>query len=65
MAERTKPYTIDEAAEHLQLSTRTVRRYIADGKLEAKRIGKRAIRIKASSVANIGNPIGGAAWQND
>jgi excisionase family DNA binding protein len=33
-------YTADEAAERLNLHVKTVRRYIREGKLKAKRIGK-------------------------
>src|SRR5262245_51156860 len=39
--EHTQPlYTADEAAERLNLHVKTVRRYIREGKLKAKRIGK-------------------------
>ena len=33
-------YTVDEVAERLDLHVKTVRRFIRDGKLAAKRIGK-------------------------
>ena len=33
-------YTADEVAERLSLHVRTIRRYIRDGQLKAKRIGK-------------------------
>jgi len=33
-------YTLDQVAEHLDLHVKTVRRYVRDGKLKAKRIGK-------------------------
>ena len=33
-------YTADEAAERLNLHVKTIRRYIREGKLKAKRIGK-------------------------
>lgn len=33
-------YTADQVAEHLNLHVKTVRRYIHDGRLKAKRIGK-------------------------
>src|SRR5687767_13134391 len=33
-------YTVDQVAERLNLHAKTVRRYIRDGRLKAKRIGK-------------------------
>ena len=39
-----------EAAEILAVSTKTVRRYIAAGDLDAVRLGRRTIRIKAESL---------------
>jgi excisionase family DNA binding protein len=44
----TKPFTITEAANYLKVSSITIRRYIKDGKLPAKRIGK-------SYVFNVGD----------
>lgn len=42
--------SIGDAAEALAVSTRTVRRYIAAGQLEAVRLGRKTLRIKAESV---------------
>jgi excisionase family DNA binding protein len=42
--------SLREAAEILAVSTKTVRRYIAAGDLEAFRLGGRTIRIKAESI---------------
>lgn len=39
-----------EAAEILAVSPKTVRRYIAAGDLDAVRLGRRTIRIKAESL---------------
>jgi excisionase family DNA binding protein len=36
--------TVDQVAEHLAISTKTVRRWIADGRLSVHRIG-RQLRI--------------------
>jgi excisionase family DNA binding protein len=36
--------TVDQVAEHLAISTKTVRRWIADGRLNAHQIG-RQLRI--------------------
>jgi len=42
--------TLCEAAEILAVSTKTVRRYIAAGELDAVRLGRRTIRIKVESL---------------
>ena len=41
---------IGDAAEALAVSTRTVRRYISDGQLEAVRLGRKTLRIKVDSI---------------
>lgn len=52
--------TLAETAEVLVVSRRTVRRYIADGHLDAVRLGSRSIRVKAESVERFVNaaPLG-------
>lgn len=42
--------SLADAAEALAVSTRTVRRYIADGQLEAVRLGRKTLRIKVDSI---------------
>lgn len=42
--------SLAEAADSLAVSTRTVRRYIADGQLEAVRLGRKTLRIKIDSI---------------
>ena len=42
--------SIGDAAEALAVSTRTVRRYISDGQLEAVRLGRKTLRIKVDSI---------------
>ena len=42
--------SLADTAEALAVSTRTVRRYIADGQLEAVRLGRKTIRIKIDSI---------------
>lgn len=42
--------SIQEAAEELQVSPRSVRRYISSGLLKAKRVGPRLIRVDAASL---------------
>lgn len=50
--------TIQQTADYLNISTKTVRRYIADGKLKAKRVGPRLIRVERESLLALGKPIG-------
>ena len=52
--------SLSEAAEKLAVSTQTVRRYIAAGHLEAVRLGRRTIRVKAESIESFANgtPVG-------
>lgn len=42
--------SLTEAAEILAVSTKTVRRYIAAGDLDAVRLGRRIIRIRVESL---------------
>ncbi len=42
--------SIGDAADALAVSTRTVRRYIADGQIEAVRLGRKTLRIKVDSI---------------
>ena len=45
--------SLAEAADALAVSTRTVRRYIADGQLDAVRLGRKTLRIKLDSLGAI------------
>lgn len=49
--------SIPEAAEVLGVTDRTVRRYISDGTLEARRIGSRTIRIPEAALTAAGRPL--------
>ncbi|MBT56134.1 MAG: hypothetical protein CMF72_22385 [Mameliella sp.] len=53
----TAELTIADAAERLKVSTRTVSRYIASGKLRATRITHKTVRIKESDLQEL---LGGA-----
>jgi excisionase family DNA binding protein len=44
--------TVSEAAKRLQVSVRTVRQYIYDGKLIAHRMGYRTVRISEADFNN-------------
>jgi excisionase family DNA binding protein len=42
--------SLADAADTLAVSTRTVRRYIAEGQIEAVRLGRKTLRIKVDSI---------------
>ncbi len=50
--------SIGQAAMELQVSTRTVRRWIAAGLLTSVRVGPRLIRIDAESLDRLTAPVG-------
>ncbi|AZS08240.1 excise [Mycobacterium phage IronMan] len=50
--------SIQQTADYLGVSTRTVRNYIAAGKLKAVRLGPRLIRVERDSVEALMRPIG-------
>lgn len=49
--------TIPDAAEHLGVSVKTIRRRISDGSLVAKRFGPRLIRVDLAAVDALGTPL--------
>ncbi|NOR04451.1 helix-turn-helix domain-containing protein [Mycolicibacterium fortuitum] len=49
------------AANYLDVSERTCRRYVATGRLSAVRVGPRMIRIHRSSIEAMLGVVGGAA----
>lgn len=55
--------SMPEAGARIGVKARTIRAWIADGRLPAYRVGGRAVRIKASDVDALVTPIdnGGAA----
>ncbi|WP_431817720.1 helix-turn-helix domain-containing protein [Gordonia jacobaea] len=57
-----KRLSIAETAEYLGISTKTVRRYIASGRLKAHRLGPRVIRIDVESIEALLQPIGN--WES-
>ena len=50
--------SLTEAAEELGVSSKTVRRRIADGSLTARRAGPRLIRIAQSDLDKMMAPVG-------
>ena len=57
VAQNTRYATVKAAARHWNVSTRTIRRRIADGKLKAVRVGPRSIRVAVQDVEQLGEPI--------
>jgi excisionase family DNA binding protein len=53
--------TIKQTAEFFGVDDKTIRRWIAQGRLTAYRIGPRLIRIDRESILKLASPIGGAA----
>lgn len=53
--------SVQEVADQFGVSTKTVRRYIADGRLTAYRVGPKLIRIDADQARQqlLGEPVGG------
>lgn len=56
------PYVkIAEAAEYLQVTDRTIRQMIADGRLTGYRIGARLVRVDLNQLDAAMQPFGGDA----
>lgn len=49
--------TVAQAAESQHVSTKTIRRWIADGIIYAERIGPRRIRVDLDSLETAGTPL--------
>jgi len=49
--------TTQQAADHLGASTRTVRRYIAEGRLTGYRLGPRLVRVDHDELEALLRPI--------
>lgn len=50
--------SIQQAADWLGVDPKTIRRYIAQGRLSAVRVGPRLIRIERESLQALAKPIG-------
>ena len=53
--------TIRDAAERCQCSTKTIRRWITQGHIEAERFGPRLIRVSTASLDTFGRSLGCAS----
>ena len=49
--------TVSQAADSQHVSTKTIRRWIADGIIYAERIGPRLIRVDLDSLETAGRPL--------
>lgn len=54
--------SLDEAAEIMSLSTRTIRRRISDGTIPAYQCGRRAIRIRLDELEAALRRVPAARW---
>ena len=52
-----QPGTVQEAADYLKVSTKTIRRYITQGLVEAERVGPRLIRVNLASLDKLGRSL--------
>ena len=61
--ERRHPELIglQEAADRCDVSYRSIRRWIADGRLNAVRVGPRLLKVDVAELEAILRPVGGAA----
>jgi excisionase family DNA binding protein len=64
MAEKTLPVylSLEEAAEVMSLSVKTIRRRIADGTIPAYQCGRRPIRIRLDDLESALRRIPSARW---
>lgn len=53
--------SINEAAEYLGVTSRTIRSMVADGRLRAYRSGQRLVRLRIEEIDAAMQPFGGAA----
>jgi excisionase family DNA binding protein len=58
---RRRYVTIGDAAEYLQVTDRTIRQMIADGRLTGYRSGARLVRVDLNEIDAAMKPFGGAA----
>lgn len=52
--------SIRQGAEYLNVSEKTIRRYISQGRIKATRVGPRLIRIERDSLVALATPVGSA-----
>lgn len=52
--------TIAQAADYANVDPKTIRRWIAQGRIKAHRFGPRLIRVDRESLLELARPVGGA-----
>jgi excisionase family DNA binding protein len=52
--------SVKQAANYVGVDPKTVQRWISQGRLSAKRIGPRLIRLDRDEVLQLGRPVGAA-----
>jgi excisionase family DNA binding protein len=52
--------TIKQTADYFDVDVKTIRRWIAQGRLTAYRVGPRLIRVDRASIMKLASPIGAA-----
>jgi excisionase family DNA binding protein len=52
--------SVKQAANYVGVDPKAVRRWISQGRLSAKRIGPRLIRLDRDEVLQLGRPVGAA-----
>ena len=60
-AARRRYIKVAEAAEYLNVTDRTIRQMVADGRLTAYRSGTRLVRLDLNEIDSAMQPFGGAA----
>lgn len=60
-AARPELISVTEAAERLGVNYRTIRRWIAAGRIDAVRVGPRLLKIDAAQLDRVMRPVGGGA----
>lgn len=53
--------SLQDAADRCGVCYRTIRRYVAAGRLDAVRIGPRLLKVDAAAVEALMSPVGGGA----
>ncbi|MCT1640540.1 helix-turn-helix domain-containing protein [Dietzia cinnamea] len=50
MSDSSRLISLADAAEHYSVSTKTIRRWISDGRIEGYRVGPRLLRVRLDSL---------------